>query len=1308
MSQVVHELNKLQLDSLSDEWVDAIYDGELLQFDDIPAEYESVLECLELPTTFKGITKAIAHWLNDDIDSEEEKSWSFLSHQIQHRKLLALLAYYIDYGIKNIFTKEYRNNALLASQLYYKLLAVSGYKAYNIYHSQLFAHSLVCLNFPKLLCENDDKYFNTKELTHEVNSVIKSLKKFVIDLKQILVTLHLGPNDMNFEDILANFVDITGGAIVNKLNIDKIELANVSRVIYEMIDILVCDANREPDSVAIQLLFKCLLPKLVAASVDSRNANNLVRASYVTYSSLLLTKYGKDALEGYTVLLQHLCYTLDGLERAEVRTARVSLVMGLMSLLPRKAYRKFVKWLLKLSTTSKVSHRQIALEMLSKLLSNDPEEIHVQKEIPGLQINVDGSDSRQTPVSVDTVSTEDESSQELPPVQTENDLDGDDDAGGLLRARAHRVSHAELLRAVYERVHDVSSALRARALAILAECVDSPHEPVRDAIKELNGTGEVSRLMAVSARCVCDERAVVRRAAVSLLHRLLATSTINDLDEIPGNTSPASIPLANNKTNTDTTNEDDTIDNVVNNEGDKADTIANTEHCDEANANEANADINSDKTVDKGSTDPAPDDVAGDDNLNSSDDRNNDKDEANIDEDNVNDSTDNDKNSSGSRHYAMLVGACRDASIVVRVCAITALGELCAARPARAALAAFLCGPLHQLSDPETKVQELVVNLVEQLLITPLQPYNPDGDENELPWMFLAGIIQHNMRRHLQKACTLLHKSSNCINHRLVDVASTHLGVKDAARDLQCLVLLTSVARLVEYSDLDFLLNYYYKIDEDMQYDSRLGLETRDSRILALTLELCTLWSQWASVEQRTTLRERLVLRLADNTDYGCRTACASLAAHLEPNNLQWATELMQISERRALDGGALEEWVRAADLSLVAPAPPAPALLQLFLAALADPPPEWGDAQRGACVAGAGRLCVRARGAAAAAAPPLAALLRDAAAPLPARLNALRALADICTRYTCIVEPLLGDVCGCLCARGPAALRRGAVRAVTRLLLGGFLRLRTPLYYKYCALLADEDPDVREPAEYYVTCCLTVDAIYHHLVDCVLYYNSDESVASDGLSFDARQLIYDVMLQRMSLVQRLNAQCRFAREVLQRGADEADEADELPAALRRALLDTITLLCGPRMKLPRKPQNNGDADIDDLQERITTNIVSHKMKRTVAEVVVPAVLRLYARLRARGGQLAAYLVRLATDLLNDYRHEIEELIENDEELVERVQQFQATIGLEPSFGNARNLVTASAPPEPDTPRAPRKRPRPAHTHEPRKRALRI
>jgi hypothetical protein len=58
-------------------------------------------------------------------------------------------------------------------------------------------------------------------------------------------------------------------------------------------------------------------------------------------------------------------------------------------------------------------------------------------------------------------------------------------------------------------------------------------------------------------------------------------------------------------------------------------------------------------------------------------------------------------------------------------------------------------------------------------------------------------------------------------------------------------------------------------------------------------------------------------------------------------------------------------------------------------------------------------------------------------------------------------------------------------------------------------------------------------------------------------------------MLQRLSLVQKLNVQCRLAREVLQRAAAECEDDAELQPALRAALLDSITLLCGPRMKLP-------------------------------------------------------------------------------------------------------------------------------------------
>ncbi|CAB3223489.1 unnamed protein product [Arctia plantaginis] len=1184
MSRILTELKKLGLGGLDHGWVRTIYDSEFLEFGDLPPDYENLVESLDLQSTFKNVMRACDEWLRPDTESEEDKSWAFLTHHIEHEKVLALLAYHIDYGCKNVLTKEYRNNALLASRVYYKLLSIPGYTAYHIYHSQLFVNTLVCLSFPKAMSDNESNHLNTNQLTREVNSVITELSHFVIDLKAIIEHLQLNPNDMNFEDILSNLIDITGGTIVTRLHVDRIELTRLTGVIYEIINSLICNADREPNPSAIKLLFKCLLPKLLASSLDTRNANNIVRASYVTYSGLILSKYGKAALQGYMLLLQHICYSQEGLERQEVRNARVSLVSGLMSLLPRQSYRKTVRWLLKLSTTSRVAHRQIAVEMLANLLSNDPEEpipVPPPNEAPnasdsGMDIDPPQSDttnntsggetenanSEQGPNEVNqnetggqgTIATEDESSQDSQVPPDEHDSVMEDIMAGLLRQRPQTVAHADILRALYARANDVSGSLRTRALAILTDCLGNTRPAIVQSIKELNGHSEVSRLMAVGARSVCDERAAVRKAGAALVERLLA----------------------------------------------------------------------------------APD------------------------------------YSPQATDLAILVNLCRDASIIVRTSAISALGDLATNRPSDTVFDAFFAGPMHQLSDPESKVQDQVVTLVQHLLIDRLKVFVGPICDDPLPWMFLAGIIRRNMKRHLQKACTRMAKAGNCINHRIVDILSTHLGAMDDDRDLQCLVLLTCVSREVEYSNLGFVMNYYYKLSDNE--------EERDTRLMPLTLELISSWSMFAQSCERSTLRDHLVRRLMTLKNDGCRITCASLAARLDPANLTWSTELMQLSERRAIETGDIEEGIRAADLSLVAPEPPSPELLYLFLNALSEPPSRWSAALRGACVAGAGRLCVRDRPIAVALAPLLAALLTDDDAPMQARVNALLALTDICIRYTAIVEPLMDSVCGCLSPQSPPELRRATSRALTKLLLGGFLRLRAPLYYKYWALLADEDHDVREPVEYYVTCCLTTDAIYHHFVDTVLHYNKDNT---ENLSFDARQLIYDVMLQRLSIVQKLNVQCRLARDILKHAADMTDEGDEeISPELNAAMLDTITLLCGPRMKLPKKPQNTGDpADIDELQERVTTNIVSHKMKRTVAEVLVPAVLRLYSRLAPRGGQIATYLVRIATDLLEDYRQEIEELIDSDEEIVERIHDFQQNIGQAPSFGNAHSSLSRNPNP---------------------------
>lgn len=218
MMEVVEKLNDLNLDFLDLDWVDGIYYSEFLVFGDLPEEYESTLEFPQIHYVFRNIIQAIGSWLSDD--STEDKSWASLSHHVNYQKLLAVLGYYIYRGSQDVHIAECRTNALLASRLYLKFLSIPGFKAYHIYHSKLFANSLSCLGFPKAMSDQENKY-NKKTLAKDVNSVIKELQPFVVDLRSIIESLQLNPDDMNFEDILSNLVDVTGGAIVSRLNVGK-------------------------------------------------------------------------------------------------------------------------------------------------------------------------------------------------------------------------------------------------------------------------------------------------------------------------------------------------------------------------------------------------------------------------------------------------------------------------------------------------------------------------------------------------------------------------------------------------------------------------------------------------------------------------------------------------------------------------------------------------------------------------------------------------------------------------------------------------------------------------------------------------------------------------------------------------------------------------------------------------------------------------------------------------------------------------------------------------------------------------------
>lgn len=223
MDRVLDVIYKLRLDCLPGDWVDSVFYFEFTGFEDIPSDYEVVLDSIEIPNVFENLLELI-----DEAEDSEDNTWASLSQVFSYRNLLAVIGHYIKYGTDNVISPEHRDNALLAARVYFRLLLIPGARAYNVYHSQLFALSISCLGFPKLMCEKSDHY-KQKQLSNEVNFVLKELSEYVVDLKGIVLQLKLTVVDINFEDILSNLVDVTGGAITQTLNsVGKYFLHNFS------------------------------------------------------------------------------------------------------------------------------------------------------------------------------------------------------------------------------------------------------------------------------------------------------------------------------------------------------------------------------------------------------------------------------------------------------------------------------------------------------------------------------------------------------------------------------------------------------------------------------------------------------------------------------------------------------------------------------------------------------------------------------------------------------------------------------------------------------------------------------------------------------------------------------------------------------------------------------------------------------------------------------------------------------------------------------------------------------------------------
>eukprot|EP00741_Cyanophora_paradoxa_P017354 tig00020961_g16764.t1 len=173
---------------------------------------------------------------------------------------------------------------------------------------------------------------------------------------------------------------------------------------------------------------------------------------------------------------------------------------------------------------------------------------------------------------------------------------------------------------------------------------------------------------------------------------------------------------------------------------------------------------------------------------------------------------------------------------------------------------------------------------------------------------------------------------------------------------------------------------------------------------------------------------------------------------------------------------------------------------------------PRAGGAGRAHAVLALGKLCVRDGALAKRCVPALVRELAEARAPA-VRNNVLLCMADLCVRYTAVVDGYMPRLA--LLLRDPVELvRRHALLLLSSLLHADYLKWRHELFFRFLVALEDPSPEIRSCARRVLRevgarkqpamlCSHFVEALYH-LNACVAHPAYNQFVRGDGAAVQA------------------------------------------------------------------------------------------------------------------------------------------------------------------------------------------------------------
>lgn len=629
----------------------------------------------------------------------------------------------------------------------------------------------------------------------------------------------------------------------------------------------------------------------------------------------------------------------------------------------------------------------------------------------------------------------------------------------------------------------------------------------------------------------------------------------------------------------------------------------------------------------------------------------------------------------------LITERCKDSTLTVRQFAVQVLSDILQQYPHEPKLLhEWVQAVLPQIYDVENKVQEKVLDCLQDVLINRITyalMYNPN-DTNSLAWRLLDKLSNMRMRKHLSKACNLWVKNG-VITKLMISNLQSHVGTDN---NIGAWILLAALAENMKIPKIELYIANYEDIICKNDFHASLVLHVIRHTYSYLDCNFLEGLHQY--------LYKRIChFEIKFNLISVCLDIVSNILRHLHCGKAveRYMTKLIKLSETELQDmlkndASDTQDTLKMRAIftlghaSLLCTDKISPSSLRILQKLLLDPEslPQAMRAVKGLQTSAVVLLCqqaLRDRDIAKKVTPMFGELIRqetDSSEGIAVKVNAAKALADICIRFTALVEPYLPDMC--LSTKDPnPAVREAILVILIQLLLEDFIKMKRPFFFHILTMLSDPNSMIRELTVFLVEERLlkkNKKLILQQFLESIYYYNNyhrQSTFCSNRMddrkkilltlpgkkNQEKRNVIYKFMLDHLDSAAKFKLIVKLTKYILCEVCDgkSIDVKKEEGACVLR---DTLFIMSNERLHLSNADKQTDDSlELDETtnpsQPSTSTNnnamtIILTELKKHHLDSLLPTLIRLREKLNVLKSPLKSSVERLLYKTCLNYNKE--------------------------------------------------------------------